>query len=112
MYRLLTAFFAATLGSACSSTSTSAVVESPDGHHRHHGHHGSGMHHGFANANEWTQVFDDPERDKWQHPDDVLRALELSPSMTVADVGAGTGYFAVRLARAVPAGEVIATDIE
>lgn len=32
--------------------------------------------------------------------------------MTVADVGAGTGYFAVRLARAVPQGQVIATDIE
>ena len=32
--------------------------------------------------------------------------------MTVADIGAGTGYFAVRLARAVPQGNVIATDIE
>jgi len=32
--------------------------------------------------------------------------------MTVADVGAGTGYFSVRLARAVPRGEVIATDLE
>jgi len=32
--------------------------------------------------------------------------------MTVADVGAGTGYFSVRLARAVPQGEVIATDLE
>ncbi|MCK6544465.1 class I SAM-dependent methyltransferase [Myxococcota bacterium] len=32
--------------------------------------------------------------------------------MTVADVGAGTGYFSVRLARAVPRGEVIATDLQ
>jgi ubiquinone/menaquinone biosynthesis C-methylase UbiE len=32
--------------------------------------------------------------------------------MTVADVGAGTGYFAVRLARAVPQGEVLASDID
>jgi 2-polyprenyl-3-methyl-5-hydroxy-6-metoxy-1,4-benzoquinol methylase len=38
--------------------------------------------------------------------------MELSPTMSVADVGAGTGYFAVRLARAVPGGEVTATDIE
>jgi len=57
-------------------------------------------------------VFDDPARDEWQRPDDVLRALELEPAMTVADVGTGTGYFAVRLARAVPEGEVIATDLE
>jgi ubiquinone/menaquinone biosynthesis C-methylase UbiE len=57
-------------------------------------------------------VFDDPARDAWQRPGEVLRALELESAMTVADVGAGTGYFAVRLARAVPRGEVIATDIE
>lgn len=69
-------------------------------------------HHDFAHAEAWTNVFDDPARDEWQRPDDVVRALELSPTMTVADVGAGTGYFAVRLARAVPAGEVIATDLE
>jgi ubiquinone/menaquinone biosynthesis C-methylase UbiE len=59
-----------------------------------------------------TQVFDDPKRDEWQRPDDVLRALELEPGMAVADVGAGTGYFAVRLARALPQGEVLATDLE
>jgi ubiquinone/menaquinone biosynthesis C-methylase UbiE len=57
-------------------------------------------------------VLDDPARDEWQQPDDVLRALDLAPAMTVADVGAGTGYFAVRLARAVPEGQVIATDVE
>jgi ubiquinone/menaquinone biosynthesis C-methylase UbiE len=59
-----------------------------------------------------TQVFDDPTRDAWQRPDDVLRALQLEPAMSVADVGAGTGYFSVRLARAVPRGQVIATDLE
>ena len=86
-----------------------------DGHahgHAHGDHQGGGMHHGFADAKEWAKVFDDPGRDVWQRPDDVLRALELGPAMVVADVGAGTGYFAVRLARAVPQGQVIATDIE
>lgn len=59
-----------------------------------------------------TSVLDDPARDAWQGPEDVLRAMELTPGMSVADVGAGTGYFAVRLARAVPAGEVTAIDLE
>jgi cyclopropane fatty-acyl-phospholipid synthase-like methyltransferase len=80
--------------------------------HTHTDHAGGGMHHGFADANGWAKVFDDPARDAWQRPESVLQALELAPSMTVADVGAGTGYFAVRLARAVPSGKVIATDLE
>ncbi|MFO0737467.1 MAG: class I SAM-dependent methyltransferase [Labilithrix sp.] len=76
----------------------------PTGHHAHH--------HGFKNAAEWAKVFDDPARDEWQRPDEVLRAMELTPAMTVADIGAGTGYFSVRLARAVSSGKVIGTDIE
>ena len=72
---------------------------------------GNGAHHAFADADALTSVLDDPARDAWQQPDEVLRALELEPTMVVADVGAGTGYFSVRLARAVPRGEVIATDL-
>lgn len=70
------------------------------------------MHHRFDDAEHWAKVFDDPARDAWQQPDRVIAALELSPAMVVADIGAGTGYFAMRLARAVPRGQVIATDIE
>lgn len=44
---------------------------------------------------------DDPERDDWQKPDEVLRALELAPRMVVGEIGAGSGYFTFRLARAV-----------
>ena len=68
--------------------------------------------HRFAHAEEWAKKFDDPARNAWQQPDVVIAALELAPAMTVADVGAGTGYFSVRLARALPRGEVIATDLE
>lgn len=39
-------------------------------------------------------MFDDPARDAWQRPNEVMAALELLPDMVVADVGAGTGYFA------------------
>ena len=77
-------------------------------HHHHH----AGMPHRFEHADQWAPVFDDPARDAWQHPDDVIAALALAPEMAVADVGAGTGYFTVRLARAVPGGHVIATDLE
>jgi SAM-dependent methyltransferase len=80
--------------------------------HAHHAHGSSGPHHAFAGADAWTQRFDDPARDEWQYPDEVLRALELQPALHVADVGAGTGYFAVRLARALPRGQVLATDLE
>ena len=55
---------------------------------------------------------DDPTRDEWQQPDWVLRVLELTPEMVVAEVDAGNGYFTVRIARAVPAGQVIATALE
>ena len=67
--------------------------------------------HRFDNAERWAKSFDDPSRDAWQKPDEVVRALALPADATVADIGAGTGYFAVRLARAVPQGRVVGVDI-
>jgi len=73
-----------------------------------------GGHHGqdFSDAEKWARIFDDPEREAWQKPDGVIRTLRLPAEATVADIGAGTGYFAVRLARAVPSGRVFAVDAE
>lgn len=68
--------------------------------------------HGFSGARQWSKVFDDPQRDAWQKPAEVIEALRLARDAVVADVGAGTGYFAVRLARAVPKGRVYAVDTE
>jgi arsenite methyltransferase len=52
-------------------------------------------------------------RDEWQKPEEVIRALELKPGDRVADLGAGSGYFTFRLARAVgPDGKVYAVDID
>lgn len=45
-------------------------------------------------------------------PERVIAALGLQPDDKVADIGAGTGYFTVRLARAVPKGTVFAVDVE
>lgn len=76
--------------------------------------HGEGKHHGprFDDPEKWAKSFDSPERAAWQKPDEVVKALALKPDARVADIGAGTGYFAVRLARAVPQGSVLAVDLE
>lgn len=76
------------------------------------GHHGHTHHHGFADAPEWAKTFEDPARDEWQKPDAVIASLELEADHRVADIGSATGYFPVRIARAVPAGRVWGVDIE
>lgn len=70
------------------------------------------MEHRFDNPAELAKSFDDPARDAWQMPDRVIAALKLAPNAAVADIGAGTGYFSMRLARAMPKGTVYAVDIE
>ena len=68
--------------------------------------------HRFSGAEHWAKVFDDPERDQWQKPHEVITALKLPPDAAVADIGAGTGYFAARLAHMLPRGRVYAVDLE
>jgi SAM-dependent methyltransferase len=68
--------------------------------------------HRFDDAEQWSGVFDDPKRDAWQKPHEVIEALGLPKDAAVADIGAGTGYFAVRLARMLPKGKVYAADVE
>ncbi len=54
-----------------------------------------------------------PDRETTERPDRVVESLGLREGQTVADVGAGNGYFALRLARAVGArGKVLAVDIQ
>jgi len=54
-----------------------------------------------------------PDREAMQQPEKVLDALKIAPGSTVADIGAGTGYFSVRLAQRVGSqGRVLATDIQ
>jgi ubiquinone/menaquinone biosynthesis C-methylase UbiE len=70
------------------------------------------MQHRFDDPGRYAKSFDDPARDTWQMPARVIDALRLPSNAAVADIGAGTGYFAVRLARAVRDGIVYAVDIE
>ena len=75
--------------------------------------HGEQPHHQrFDDAANWSRVFDDPAREEWQKPAEVIRALKLAPDAAIADIGSGTGYFAVRLARSVPQGRVYGADLE
>ena len=67
---------------------------------------------GFGGAAQWAHVFDDPKRDAWQKPHEVIQALALKPDAIVADIGSGTGYFAVRFANMLPKGRVYGVDIE
>jgi ubiquinone/menaquinone biosynthesis C-methylase UbiE len=45
-----------------------------------------------------SSKLDDPERLKWLPPGDVIASLNIQKGMTVADVGAGTGYFSIPIA--------------
>ncbi len=83
------------------------------GHGEGHGHgHGHGEGH-FADPKRYTASWNDPGRDAWQKPDEILAAAGLTPGARVVDLGAGTGYLLPPLSAAVgPAGEVLALDVE
>jgi arsenite methyltransferase len=71
------------------------------------------QHHPPESSNEYIKSLEDPGRAEWQKPEEVIEKLELKPGDSVADLGAGSGYFTVLLARAVgPAGKVYAVDID
>ncbi|MDP3334578.1 MAG: class I SAM-dependent methyltransferase, partial [Methylococcaceae bacterium] len=102
-------------------TATTASAEQPmkhkdmNAHHmgKHQGKNSDGAyHHRFNDAEAWAKKFDQPERDAWQKPEQIIDALTLPPNALVADVGAGTGYFSVRIAKRVSQGKVFAADIE
>jgi cyclopropane fatty-acyl-phospholipid synthase-like methyltransferase len=92
------------------ATGSATGLRAQDQHHAAHA--PDHMEHSFANAEEYAKSFDDPARDAWQMPDRVIAALDLKPGQSVADIGAGTGYFSVRLARSAAAPTVFAVDIE
>ncbi len=53
------------------------------------------------------------EREQEEHPDRALEAIGIKPGMVIADVGAGTGYMSLRMAKLVgPSGKVYAEDVQ
>lgn len=66
---------------------------------------------GCARLKQWA--YEGVGRDQWQQPEKVVAALHIKPGQIIADLGAGSGYFTFRLAKATgPAGKVYAVDID
>jgi 2-polyprenyl-3-methyl-5-hydroxy-6-metoxy-1,4-benzoquinol methylase len=66
----------------------------------------------FEETEKYIAFLERPDRAIWQKPDEVVVALGLAGNETVLDLGAGSGYFTFRLAKALPRGKVIAADTE
>jgi ubiquinone/menaquinone biosynthesis C-methylase UbiE len=88
-------------------------------HEGGHGQHSHGEDHprdALGNPEDlaaYLETLESPERAEWQKPDEVVAALGLRRGDVAADVGAGPGYLALRLARAVgPSGRVYGIDAE
>lgn len=112
---VLIAFAAGAHGSLAQSIAQQPMEHQHMGDHQ--GQHSGGssdgaFHQRFEDANKWAKEFDNPERDVWQKPEEILDALHLSRAARVADIGAGTGYFSVRIAKRIPEGKLYAADVE
>jgi ubiquinone/menaquinone biosynthesis C-methylase UbiE len=69
--------------------------------------------HGRLFKPEDLGLLEAPDRDVWQRPDRIMDALQIGDGSMVADLGAGGGWFTIRLARRVgPNGKVLAQDIQ
>lgn len=55
-------------------------------------------HHHSRTAEDWQRILENPARDEWQRPQEVVKALGFARNETVADIGAGSGYFTRRIA--------------
>lgn len=72
-----------------------------------------GQQHGRLFPPQDLGLLEAPDRDRWQHPDAVMDALSIAEASVVADIGAGSGWFTIRLARRVgPNGIVYAQDVQ
>lgn len=70
------------------------------------------MHKLHSDPKAYANALDDPKRDEYQKPHEVMMALDVKAGEIIADIGAGTGYFSLKLARHVgTTGHVYAVDV-
>lgn len=70
------------------------------------------MHRLHSDPKSYIGALEDPKRDAYQKPQEVMVALDLKPGKVIADIGAGSGYFTFRLAHHVgDRGKVYAVDV-
>ena len=105
----MVAVFLAGAGLASVGLIVTSAQQPPDEQPGTHGRH---MEHRFDDPERYARSLDDPARDEWQMPGRVIAALNVAAGEAVADIGAGTGYFTLRLAEQTPARAVYAVDIE
>jgi ubiquinone/menaquinone biosynthesis C-methylase UbiE len=80
-------------------------------HHDHKKGHGASTNEYMlqSSMDDLVERFESPERDAYQMPEQVLNTLGDLKGKTIMDIGAGSGYFSVKLAK--HAGQVIAADV-
>ena len=66
----------------------------------------------FKEVEKYIEFLERPDRRRWQKPDEVVSVLGLRGDETVVDLGAGSGYFTFRFAKALPRGRVVALDVQ
>jgi ubiquinone/menaquinone biosynthesis C-methylase UbiE len=72
-----------------------------------------GMHRLHRDPAAYIAALEDPKRDAYQKPNEVMAALAVQEGEAIADIGAGSGYFTMRLAQHVgPTGRVYAVDVD
>jgi ubiquinone/menaquinone biosynthesis C-methylase UbiE len=70
------------------------------------------MHQLHRDSTAYIGILEDPQRDVYQKPHEVLTALAIKPGEVIADVGAGSGYFTFRLGHHVgDKGKIYAVDV-
>jgi arsenite methyltransferase len=70
------------------------------------------MHQLHRDSTAYIGILEDPQRDVYQKPHEVLTALAIKPGEVIADVGAGSGYFTFRLAHHMgDKGKIYAVDV-